>query len=57
MANTEEAKGQPEEAAGVPTGDKQRKREGKIDEASTKVKEGVGKAAAKAKQLLGRRRK
>ncbi len=52
--NADDAKGRLKEAAGSLTGDDDLKREGKVDQASGKVKEGVEKAADKLKQALHR---
>jgi uncharacterized protein YjbJ (UPF0337 family) len=52
--NKDDAKGRAKEAAGSLTGDDDLKREGKVDKASGKVKEGLDKAADKAKETLGR---
>jgi uncharacterized protein YjbJ (UPF0337 family) len=50
--NVDEAKGRVKEAAGDLTGDKDLKREGKIDQATSDVKEKVGDAADKAKDAV-----
>ena len=47
--NIDEAKGRMKEAAGDLTDDKDLKREGKIDQATSDVKEKVGDAADKVK--------
>ena len=47
--NVDEAKGRIKEAAGDLTDDKDLKREGKIDQATSDVKEKVGDAADKVK--------
>lgn len=44
MTHTDEAKGRIKEAAGAIKGDRQMKREGKVDQASGKIKEAVEKA-------------
>lgn len=54
MENTDEAKGRIKEAAGDLTGDKDLKREGKVDQATGKAKEAVDKASDKAKDALKR---
>ena len=54
MSNTDEAKGRVKEAVGDLTDDKDMKREGKVDKATGSVKEGVDKAADKAKDALKR---
>jgi len=48
----DDAKGRVKEAAGDLTGDKDLKREGKIDKATGDVKEKVGDAADKAKDVV-----
>lgn len=53
-SNKDDAKGRLEEAAGNLTGDDEMKREGKLDQASGKIKEGVDKAADAVKDKLGR---
>jgi uncharacterized protein YjbJ (UPF0337 family) len=50
--NLDDAKGRVKEAAGDLTGDKDLKREGKIDQATSDVKEKVGDAADKAKDAV-----
>ena len=50
--NVDEAKGRIKEAAGDLTDDKDLKREGKIDQATSDVKEKVGDAADKAKDAV-----
>ena len=50
--STDEAKGRIKEAAGDLTGDKDLKREGKVDRASGSVKDKVGDAADKAKDVV-----
>jgi len=52
--NTDEAKGRIKEAAGDLTGDKDLKREGKVDRASGSVKDKVGDAADTVKDALRR---
>jgi len=47
------AKGNVKEAAGDLTGDESLRNEGKVDQASGAVKDKVGDAADKAKDLLG----
>jgi len=49
---TDEAKGRVKEAAGDLTGDKDMKREGKVDRASGEVKDKVGDAADKVKDTV-----
>jgi uncharacterized protein YjbJ (UPF0337 family) len=48
----EEIKGRVKEAAGALTGDKDLKREGKIDQAAGKAKQAVNKAIDKAKEVV-----
>jgi uncharacterized protein YjbJ (UPF0337 family) len=50
--NVDEAKGRIKEAAGDLTDDKDLKREGKIDQATSDVKEKVGDAADKVKDTV-----
>ncbi len=50
----DEAKGRIKEAAGDLTGDKDLKREGKVDRASGTVKDKVGDAADKVKDAIRR---
>ena len=50
--NVDEAKGRIKEAAGDVTDDKDLKREGKIDQATSDVKEKVGDAADKVKDTV-----
>jgi uncharacterized protein YjbJ (UPF0337 family) len=54
VRNKEDAKGRLKEAAGSLTGDEDLKREGKVDKATGKAKEGVDKAADKVKETLKR---
>ena len=56
MANEkfEDLKGRAKEAAGDLTNDKDLEREGKVDQATAKVKEKVGDAADKVKDVLNR---
>jgi uncharacterized protein YjbJ (UPF0337 family) len=54
VRNTDDAKGRLKEAAGSLTGDEDLKREGKVDQAAGKVKEGVEKASDKVKDGLKR---
>jgi uncharacterized protein YjbJ (UPF0337 family) len=49
---TDEAKGRAKEAAGDLTGDKDMKREGKVDRATGDVKDKVGDAADKVKDTV-----
>ena len=51
-SNTDEAKGRVKEAAGNLTGDKGLQREGKVDQAGGKAKNGVEKLTDKVKDLL-----
>ena len=48
----EELKGRAKEAGGALTGDKDLKREGKVDQGSAKVKDKVGDAADKVKDAV-----
>jgi uncharacterized protein YjbJ (UPF0337 family) len=50
--NLDDAKGRVKEAAGDLTGDKDLKREGKIDKATGTAKEKVGEASDKAKDVV-----
>jgi uncharacterized protein YjbJ (UPF0337 family) len=50
--NTDDAKGRVKEAAGNLTGDKDLQREGKVDQAGGKAKEGVERLTDKVKDLL-----
>lgn len=52
MGNADEAKGRVKEAAGDLTGDKDMKREGKVDRASGNVKDKVGDASDKVKDAV-----
>lgn len=54
VRNKDEAKGRLKEAAGSLTNDDSLKREGKVDKATGKVKEGLDKAADKAREALRR---
>lgn len=56
IRNKDDAKGRVKEAAGSLTGDDDLKREGKVDRASGAVKDGLDKAADKAKDALGKDR-
>ncbi len=49
---SEDLKGRAKEAGGALTGDESMKREGKIDQTSSTVKEKVGDAADKAKDAV-----
>ena len=51
---TDEMKGRVKEAAGALTGDDRLKREGKVDQAAGKVKQGVEKLIDKAKEVVHR---
>ena len=51
---TEDLKGRTKEAAGDLTGDESLQREGKVDQASSTIKEKVGDGADKVKDMLGR---
>jgi uncharacterized protein YjbJ (UPF0337 family) len=54
IRNKDDAKGRVKEAAGSLTGDDDLKREGKVDKATGKAKDGVEKVADKVKDALGR---
>jgi uncharacterized protein YjbJ (UPF0337 family) len=54
VRNTDDAKGRIKEAAGDLSGDKDLQKEGKVDQAVGKVKEGVENAADKVKEALRR---
>jgi len=54
--NTDDAKGRVKEAAGDLTGDKDLQREGKVDQATGKVKGAVGDASDKVKDTISRDR-
>ncbi|HEX3737196.1 MAG TPA: CsbD family protein [Solirubrobacterales bacterium] len=50
--NADDAKGRIKEAAGKLSGDKDLQNEGKLDQAAGKAKDGIEKAADKARDLL-----
>ena len=52
----DKAKGRAKEAAGALTGDEKLKTEGKLDQATGKVKEVVDRVSDKAKRALGKKR-
>jgi uncharacterized protein YjbJ (UPF0337 family) len=54
IRNKDDAKGRVKEAAGELTDDEQLKREGKVDKATGKVREGVEGAADKVKDAIRR---
>jgi uncharacterized protein YjbJ (UPF0337 family) len=54
IRNKDDAKGRVKEAAGSLTGDDDLKREGKVDQAGGKAKEGVEKVTDKIKDALKR---
>ena len=54
VRNKDDAKGRIKEAAGDLTGDEDLQREGKVDQAGGKVKDGVEKATDKVKDALRR---
>jgi len=54
IENKDDAKGRLKEAAGDVTGDKDLQREGKVDQAGGKAKEGVEKVTDKVKDALKR---
>jgi uncharacterized protein YjbJ (UPF0337 family) len=56
IRNKDDAKGRLKEAAGDLTGDDDLQREGKVDQASGAVKDGVEKASDKVKDAVGKDR-
>jgi uncharacterized protein YjbJ (UPF0337 family) len=54
VPNEDEVKGRIKEAAGDLTGEKELKREGKVDQAAGKTKDAVDNASDKAKDALKR---
>jgi uncharacterized protein YjbJ (UPF0337 family) len=56
VRNKDDAKGRLKEAAGDLTGDDDLKREGKVDQATGAVKDGVEKASDKVKEAVGKDR-
>ena len=54
--NADDAKGRVKEAAGDLTGDKDLQREGKVDQATGKVKDAVGDASDKVKDTISDKR-
>ena len=54
IRNKDDAKGRVKEAAGDLTGDEDLQREGKVDQAGGKLKDGVEKATDKVKDALRR---
>ena len=50
----DDAKGRIKEAGGALTGDDELKNEGKVDQAAGSVKDAVGDAADKAKDVIGK---
>lgn len=54
IKNKDDAKGRVKEAAGDITGDNDLKREGKVDQATGKARDGLEKAADKVKDALRR---
>jgi uncharacterized protein YjbJ (UPF0337 family) len=54
IRNTDDAKGRVKEAAGDLTGDKDLKREGKVDQAGGKAKDGIERLTDKVKDALKR---
>ncbi|HSS03858.1 MAG TPA: CsbD family protein [Solirubrobacterales bacterium] len=54
VRNKDDAKGRLKEAAGSLTGDDDLKREGKVDKATGKAKEGVDRVADKVKETFKR---
>jgi uncharacterized protein YjbJ (UPF0337 family) len=56
IRNKDDAKGRLKEAAGDLTGDDELQREGKVDQATGAVKDGVEKASDKVKDAVGKDR-
>ena len=54
VKNTDDAKGRVKEAAGDLTGDRDLKNEGKVDQAAGSVKDAVGDASDKVKDVVGK---
>jgi uncharacterized protein YjbJ (UPF0337 family) len=54
IRNKDDAKGRLKEAAGDLTGDEDLQREGKVDQATGAVKDGVEKASDKVKDAVGK---
>jgi uncharacterized protein YjbJ (UPF0337 family) len=54
IRNTDDAKGRVKEAAGDLTGDKDLQREGKVDQAGGKLKDGIERATDKVKDAMRR---
>jgi uncharacterized protein YjbJ (UPF0337 family) len=54
IRNKDDAKGRLKEAAGDLTGDDELQREGKVDQATGAVKDGVEKASDKVKDAVGK---
>jgi uncharacterized protein YjbJ (UPF0337 family) len=54
IRNKDDAKGRVKEAAGNLTGDDQLKKEGKVDQAAGKAKDGIEKVTDKVKDALRR---
>lgn len=54
MSNTDDLKGRVKEAGGDLTGDKDLKREGKVDKASGKAKDGLDKVTDGVKGVVGK---
>lgn len=52
VRNTDDAKGRVKEAAGSLTGDDSLKREGKVDQAGGKAKDGIERLTDKVKDVL-----
>jgi uncharacterized protein YjbJ (UPF0337 family) len=52
IRNTDDAKGRVKEAAGSLTGDDELKREGKVDRAGGKAKDGIERLTDKVKDVL-----
>jgi uncharacterized protein YjbJ (UPF0337 family) len=54
VRNKDDAKGRVKEAAGTLSGDDQLKREGKVDQAGGKAKDGIEKLTDKVKEVMHR---
>jgi uncharacterized protein YjbJ (UPF0337 family) len=54
VRNKDDAKGRVKEAAGDLTGDEQMKREGKLDQATGRAKQGVERVADKVREAMRR---
>lgn len=56
MTNTDDLKGRVKESAGDLTGDKDLQREGKVDQATGKLKDGLDAVTDKVKGVVGKDR-